>query len=123
MTKSKNFLFEYKYTLIPSLLESLCNENYGPSVIFQPIEIFIIAVQINVLWSRKQEFVLVSSTPKDFQNVYEGEIWRLCNVTFVQRYTYRVLQPIQMNLTLLWVWAEWAVLGRAKTALKFKYDI
>jgi hypothetical protein len=24
---------------------------------------------------------------------------------------------------LLWVWAEWAVLGRAKTALKFKYEI
>ena len=26
-----------------------------------------------------------------------------------QRYTYRVLQTIQMNLMLLWVWAEWAV--------------
>ena len=37
-----------------------------------------------------------------------------------QRYTYRVLQIIQMKLILLWVWAEWAVLGRAKTALKFK---
>ena len=30
---------------------------------------------------------------------------------------------IQMKLTLLWVWAERAVLGRAKTALKFKYEI
>ena len=40
-----------------------------------------------------------------------------------QRYTYKVLQTIQMNRMLLWVWAEWAVLGRAKTALKFKYDI
>ena len=40
-----------------------------------------------------------------------------------QRYTYRVLQTIQMNLMLLWVWAEWAVLAGAKTALKFKYDI
>ena len=30
---------------------------------------------------------------------------------------------IQMNLILLWVWAEWAVLGRAKTALKFKFEI
>ena len=28
-----------------------------------------------------------------------------------------------MNLMLLWVWAEWAVLGRAKIALKFKYGI
>ena len=41
----------------------------------------------------------------------------------IQRYTYRVLQTIQMKLILLWVWAEGAVLGRAKTALKFKYGI
>ena len=40
-----------------------------------------------------------------------------------QRYTYRVLQTIQMKLTLLCVWAELAVLGSAKTALKFKYEI
>ena len=40
-----------------------------------------------------------------------------------QRYTYRVLQTIQMEVILLWVWAEGAVLGRAKTALKFKYEI
>ena len=40
-----------------------------------------------------------------------------------QRYTYRVLQTIQMKLILLWAWAERAVLGRAKTPLKFKYEI
>ena len=40
-----------------------------------------------------------------------------------QRYTYRVLQTIQMKLILLWVWAERAFLGRAKTPLKFKYEI
>ena len=40
-----------------------------------------------------------------------------------QRYTHRVLQTIQMKLILLWVWTERAVLGRAKTALKFKYEI
>lgn len=34
-----------------------------------------------------------------------------------QRYTYRVLQTIQMILILLCVWAERAVLGSAKTAL------
>ena len=45
------------------------------------------------------------------------------NLTLFQRYTYRVLQTIQMKLILLWVWAEQAVLGRAKTALKFKYEI
>ena len=40
-----------------------------------------------------------------------------------QRYTYRVLQRIQMRLKLLYVWAEPAVLGSDKTALKFKYEI
>ena len=39
------------------------------------------------------------------------------------RYTYRVLQTIQMKPTFLCVWAERAVLGSAKTALKFKYEI
>ena len=40
-----------------------------------------------------------------------------------QRYTYRVLQTIQMKLILLCVWAERAILGSAKSALKFKYEI
>ena len=44
-----------------------------------------------------------------------GHLW--------QRYTHRVLQKIQMKLILSWVWAERAVFGRAKTALKFKYEI
>ena len=39
-----------------------------------------------------------------------------------QRYTYRVLQTIQIELILLCVWAEPAVFGSAKTALKFKYE-
>ena len=40
-----------------------------------------------------------------------------------QRYTYRVLQTIQMEVVLLCVWAEPAVLDSAKTALEFKYEI
>ena len=40
-----------------------------------------------------------------------------------QRYTYRVFQTIQMKLILLCVWVEQAVLGSAKTALKFIYEI
>ena len=40
-----------------------------------------------------------------------------------QRYTYRVLQTIQMKLILLCVWPDPAILGCAKTALKFKYNI
>ena len=43
------------------------------------------------------------------------------NPRTVQRYTYTVLQTIQMIL--LCVWAEWAVLGSGKTALRFKYEI
>ena len=40
-----------------------------------------------------------------------------------QRYTYRVIQTIQMKLILLCVLAEPAILGSTKTALKFKYEI
>ena len=36
---------------------------------------------------------------------------------------YKVPQTVQMKLTLLCVWAEQAILGSAKTALKFKYEI
>ena len=38
-------------------------------------------------------------------------------------WVYQVLQTIQMKLILLCVWAEPAVLGSAKTALKFIYKI
>ena len=60
--------------------------------------------------------------PKDFKS---GHLL-MRNLYFYaipQRYTYRVLQTIQMKLILLCVWAERAVLGSAKTALKFKYEI
>ena len=40
-----------------------------------------------------------------------------------QSYIYQVLQTIQMKLILLCVWAEPAVLGSTKTALKSKYEI
>ena len=40
-----------------------------------------------------------------------------------QSYIYQVLQTIQMKLILLCVWAEPAILGSTKTALKFKYEI
>ena len=46
-------------------------------------------------------------------------IFYLSSFTFDQR----VLQTIQMKLILLCVWAEPAVLGKTKTALKFKYEI
>ena len=37
--------------------------------------------------------------------------------------TYKVLNTIQMKHIFLCVWAERVVLGSAKTALKFKYEI
>ena len=40
-----------------------------------------------------------------------------------QRYTYRVLQTIHLKLILLSAWAERVIMGSAKTALKFKYEI
>ena len=66
------------------------------------------------------------TTPLDHKlSIFTG-----CNSSFriykqgaTQRYTYRVLQTIQIELILLCVWAEPAVLGSAKTALKFKYEI
>ena len=56
-------------------------------------------------------------------NIQTKQIQDIIVLSLGQRYTYRVLQTIQMKLILLWVWAERAVLGRAKTALKFKYEI
>ena len=45
------------------------------------------------------------------------------NLGVGQRYTFRVLQTIQIKLIFLFVWAEPAVLGSAKTGLEFKYEI
>ena len=84
------------------------------------------------VWSEKQ----VKSANKQIENFYFlfylpcdliGGVWFCVTMVYFfvtgQRYTYRVLQTIQMNLILLCVWAERAVLGSAKTALKFKYEI
>ena len=51
------------------------------------------------------------------KNLFQG--------TELQRdiHTYRALQTIQMKLILLCAWAERVILGSAKTALKFKYEI
>ena len=52
-----------------------------------------------------------------FRGIDFGKIALLVNSQKSQRYTYRVLQTIQMKLILLCVSAEQAVLGSAKTAL------
>ena len=57
-----------------------------------------------------------------FSNSTSEKLWSYCGwAAFHQRYTFRVLQTIQMKLILLCVWVEPADLGSAKTALKFKY--
>ena len=45
------------------------------------------------------------------------------NLGVGQKYTYEVLQTIQIKPILVCVWAKPVVLGSAKTALKFKYEI
>ena len=58
---------------------------------------------------------------KYWKNWYLGPL--SCIEAPRQRYTYRVLQTIQMKLILLCVWAELAILGSTKNAQKFKYEI
>ena len=55
--------------------------------------------------------------------IFKSKITFIDDLCCGQRYTYRVLQTIQMKLILLCVWAEWIVFGSAKTALKFRYKI
>ena len=59
------------------------------------------------------------------QNLEKGSIRTNMHTTVAtsQRYTYRVLQTIQMKLILLLDWVELATFGSAKTALKFKFEI
>ena len=61
---------------------------------------------------RKKDWKRLERKKKRFHHAHQN-----------QRYTYKVLQAIQMKFILLCVWAEWAVLGSTKTALKFKYEI
>ena len=66
----------------------------------------------------------MSATPKSLLLIKRSGTPPLLRILGVaQRYTYRVLQTIQMKLIFLCVWAEPAVLGSTKTALKFRYEI
>ena len=65
----------------------------------------------------KMQLERIFSSPHPVRNL------TINNFTVAQRYTYRVLQTIQIKLMLSCVWAEWAILGSAKTALKVKYEI
>ena len=54
-------------------------------------------------------------------NIKLLKVFGLIMISIRDIHTCRVLQTIQMKLILLCVWAERAVLGSAKIALKFKY--
>ena len=62
----------------------------------------------------------IKSTALDIRQpaAVQQSISYLTILALLQRYTYRVLQTIHMKLILLCVWAERAVLGSAKTALR-----
>ena len=64
------------------------------------------------------------SLKKEWRDLNDGmtQILPSAKLYLYQRYTYRVLQTIQKKVILLCVWAEPAVLGSTKTALKFKYE-
>ena len=75
--------------------------------------------------------VKVSKSQKEINNylvlISLKKQTKICGKYFLdsastQRYTYRVHQTIQMKLILLCVWAEPAILGITKTALKLKYE-
>ena len=69
--------------------------------------------------------LLISFFAIEKENAAWKIVWnpKLYNFGEIQRYTYRVLQTIQMKLIVLCVWAERAILGSAKTAWKFRYEI
>jgi hypothetical protein len=73
-----------------------------------------------------ENLVVVLRFPNHLINIFIGTTCMVHSVLWYssnQRYTYKVLQTIQMKLILLCVWAEPAVLGNTKTGLKFKCEI
>ena len=72
--------------------------------------------------------LLISLFAIELENAAWKIVWNPKLYTFgeIQKYTYRVLQTIQMKLILLCVCAEpavWAKRDSTKTASKFKYKI
>ena len=91
---------------------------------------FLIAYNINLVATKEQAHRIAlnlrSQGRKDMPGRLKAVQVVVCQINIffhpLTRYTYRVLQTIQMELILLCVRAEPAVLGSTKTALKFKYE-
>ena len=79
----------------------------------------------NTIWSDLSSLPFYESWASCLEHSQLGQILLKKSHIWIisQRYTYRVLQTIQMKPILLCVWAERAILGSAKTALKFTYEI
>ena len=79
----------------------------------------------NTIWSDLSSLPFYESWASCLEHSQLGQILlKKCHIWIIsQRYTYRVLQTIQMKPILLCVWAERAILGSAKTAWKLKYEI
>ena len=78
---------------------------------------------MNVILSvlRLEKMTEITKRKKEFERINREDTLRKMSRDI--HITYRVLQTIQMKLILLCVWTEPAVLGSAKTALKFIYKI
>ena len=75
----------------------------------------------NINWKKLfqiEKLMVLFAVPAIVSQIHESK-----NQQENQRYTYRVLQTIQMKLILLCVWQEQVLLGSTKTALKFEYEI
>ena len=72
-----------------------------------------------IVWSTLYVYLCLLLRTKAKRKKGRKEVRTFKFLGFSQRYTFRVLQTIQMKLILLCVWAERAILGSAKTALKF----
>ena len=89
--------------------------------LFLPLHDLLLLFKFLLLRTMENECTKISFLPTNMHTTADEQD----DISFIsiydQRYTYRVLQTIQMKLVLLCVWAEGAVHGRAKTASKFKY--
>ena len=99
------------------LLLIYLSRNFDGGVL-QNTKEFVDSNFLTVFWPLRL-FFLAPRVPNVVANMNE----KLGEEKQKQRYTYRVLQTIQMKLILLYVWAEPAILGSTKNAIKFKYEI
>ena len=90
----------------------------GPNILSQPKDLTAFSASSKTNFTKfKSSFCLAQNVGNKFL------VWHKKLGPAQRYYTYKPLQTIQMNRMLLWVLAEWAVLGRGKTALKFKDEI